>query len=82
MNISNTNKVEDIIKVPSKGIEAYYNQQRVLIGSLDFLNENGIDTSKASHKLEEYRKIHCKPIFLSIDGNLTGIICNARYYKT
>ena len=73
MNVSKINKVENIKKIPSKGIEAYYNQQRVLIGSLDFLNENGIDTSKAFYKLEEYKKIYCKPILVSVNGNLAGL---------
>ena len=39
MNIIDTNKVENIIKIPSKGVETYYNLQRVSIGSLDFFNE-------------------------------------------
>jgi len=73
MNIRNTNKVENIIKIPSKGVVAYYNQQRVLIGSLNFLNENGINTSKAFDILKEYKKIHCKPILVSVNGNLAGL---------
>ena len=76
-NINNinrvTNKVTNIIKVPSKGVEAYYNEKRVLIGSIDFLIENGIDTSIGYDKLDEYKKIHCKPILLSVNGNLTGL---------
>ena len=73
MNICNTNKVTNIIKVQSKGVEAYYNEKRVLIGSLEFLHENGIDTSIAYNKLDEYKKIHCKPILLSVNGDLTGL---------
>ena len=73
MNIRSTNKVEKVNIVTSKGIEAFYNQQRVLIGSIDYLNENGIDISKAAYTLEEYKKIHCKPILISINGNLTGL---------
>lgn len=73
INMSNINKVENIIKIPSKGIEAYYNQQKVLIGSLEFLKESGINTSKAYEILEEYKKIHCKPILISINANLTGV---------
>jgi len=73
MKVSDINKVENIMKIPSKGIEAYYNEQRVLIGSLDFFNENGISTSMAFGILEEYKKIHCKPILVSVNGNLVGI---------
>ena len=73
INNSNADRVENIIKIPSKGIEAYCNQQKVLIGSLDFLNENGINTLEASYKLEEYKKIHCKPILVSVNGNLAGL---------
>ena len=72
ININTTNKVENIIKVTSKGIRAYYNDQKVLIGSIDFLSENSVDISKSFDKLEQYKKLHCKPILLSIDGNLTG----------
>ena len=73
INISKINKIENVIKIPSKGIEAFYNNQKVLIGSLDFLNENGINTSEAFYKLEEYKKIHCKPILVSVNGNLAGL---------
>jgi len=73
MKVSDRNVVKDIINVKSKGIKACYNQQNVLIGSLAFLNENGVDTSKAFEKLEEYRKIDCKPILLSLNGDLTGL---------
>jgi len=73
MHITNTNRVTNIIKVPSKGVEAYYNEERVLIGSVDFLIEKGIDTSIAYDMLDEYKKIHCKPILLSVNGKLAGL---------
>jgi len=72
MKLRNINTVEKVTTVPSKGIEAYYNKQRVLIGSIEFLKENGIDISKASNTLEEYRKIQCKPILVCINGKLTA----------
>jgi len=72
MNISSINKIENITKFPSKGLEAYYNEKRVLIGNITFLNENGVDTSKALDKLEEYQKMHCNAILVSINGKLTG----------
>lgn len=72
-NMNSTNKVKDIIKIPSKGVEAYYNHQKVLIGGLDFINENGVDISNASYILEEYKQMHYKTIILCINGNVTGL---------
>lgn len=72
MDFSNKSKVEKVRTFPSMGIEAYYNEQRVLIGSMEFFEKNCVDISNANDILDQYKKLHSKPILVSISGNFIG----------
>ena len=67
-------KVSDSILIPSKGVKAAYEAHAVIIGSKEFMNENGVNTDEKLESYEDCKRRVLTPIFVSIDGRLTGLI--------
>ncbi|MCX7842148.1 MAG: HAD-IC family P-type ATPase [Clostridia bacterium] len=66
-------KVASSVMLPSKGIVAEYDGQRVLIGRLELMEENGVDVSAWAKKYHEYEKKLYTPVLVSINGSAAGI---------
>ncbi|PAB60386.1 heavy metal translocating P-type ATPase [Anaeromicrobium sediminis] len=67
-------KLESSALLPSKGIEAVYDNQRVIIGNKELMEENTINISKYLNLYIEYEEKLFTPIFISIDNKLRGMI--------
>lgn len=69
-----TSKVKHSILIPSKGVQASYEQHTVLIGNKDFMEENGVDLKQGSEMYMSCEKKLLSPVLVGIDGKLSGII--------
>lgn len=67
-------KVNGSILIPSKGVQASYENHIIRIGSKEFMAENRIDMDDRLEMYNDLEKRLLTPILVSIDGRLTGII--------
>ena len=68
------NKVQSSVLLPSKGIVAQCDNQRVLIGNRRLMQEYDIDISMGLDSYTESEKQFCTPVFVVIENNLVGLI--------
>lgn len=67
-------RVDGSILIPSKGVRAVYSHRPVLIGSLEFMRENGINADDRLDMYADCEKRFLTPVLVSIGGNLSGIL--------
>ncbi|MCY6370259.1 HAD-IC family P-type ATPase [Clostridium ganghwense] len=67
-------KLQSSVLIPSKGISASYNNQDILIGNIDLMQENNINLAPAIEKYNNYKKQCLTPILVSIDNKIISII--------
>ncbi|HEY9785996.1 MAG TPA: heavy metal translocating P-type ATPase [Candidatus Obscuribacterales bacterium] len=67
-------KVEDFEAVSGKGIRAKFGGKRLVLGNERFLSEVGVTIDPLRHETEELRGKGHTVVFLSVDGNLAGLL--------
>lgn len=67
-------KVNSSILIPSRGVQASYENHTVLIGNKIFMDENGIGMDNHLDFYKDCENRLLTPILVSIDAKLTGLI--------
>lgn len=67
-------KVQSSVLIPSKGIEATYDNHKVLIGNSDLFKHKKVDLSLGMEKYLQYIKQLYTVVYVVIDGELCGVI--------
>ncbi len=66
--------VQDFKAVSGKGVETHINGSRILVGSLSFFRESGIDLDGYQEKIDELENKARTVVLLTIDEVVSGII--------
>lgn len=74
MNDYDIAKVQSSVLLPSKGVEAVYDGNSVLIGNQKLMSDHRIDVTKGLKQYEVFEKRLYTPVFISINNRLAGII--------
>lgn len=67
-------KLESSVLLPSKGVEAIYDDKKIIIGNKELMEENGIDITKYIIFYTDSEEKLFTPIFVSIANKLSGMI--------
>ncbi len=68
-------KLKSSVLIPSQGIEAVYDNHKLLIGNIKFFKKKNINITKGISKYKNYEQQFYYPILIAIDNELVGIIC-------
>lgn len=77
-------KIEDPKKfnsITGKGIEAFYKNKRILLGTRKLMKENKIDVSKVENKMNKLEEQGKTAMLVSLDKKLVGVIAVADTLK-
>ncbi|HAL45308.1 MAG: copper-translocating P-type ATPase [Planctomycetes bacterium GWF2_42_9] len=66
-------EVKSFYAIAGKGIIASADGKKILIGSQDIVEENGIDISPLSAKADDLRKQMQTVVFVALDGHIRGL---------
>lgn len=67
-------KITNYTFIPSSGIEADYNNHKILIGNIDFMKIKNINTKIAEADYLNFEENFYTPILVSIDGKLSALL--------
>ncbi|MCX7904080.1 MAG: HAD-IC family P-type ATPase [Caloramator sp.] len=73
-NIEDLKKVESSVYIPSKGISAVYDGNKIIIGNMAMMEEYKINTQKYKDIYETYEKELLTPVFVAINKEICGLI--------
>jgi Cu+-exporting ATPase len=65
---------QDFVAVPGKGVTGTVGGQRVVVGTLSFLAEQGVDVSTLSSRVEEHRRQGHTVVAVATAGRATGLL--------
>lgn len=77
-----SNGMTDFKNIPGKGISCSIDGESVLLGTSAFLKENGISDDKYSYKAQELSSHGKSVMYLSVSGELLGVIAVADSLKS
>ena len=66
--------VKSSVLIPAQGIEAVYDNHKLLIGNIKLFEKKNINLANCIIKYKNYEQQFSYPIFIAIDNKLTGII--------
>lgn len=72
----------NFLAVPGKGVSAVINAERVLVGTVDFLQENGVDTTLIMPAAEEYRRQGKTIMAVAQNTEVIGVVAVADTLRT
>lgn len=78
----NLTEPANFLAVPGKGVSAEINAERVLVGTLDFLQENGFDISPIMPAAEEYRRQGKTIMAVAQNTEVIGVVAVADTLRT
>lgn len=64
----------EFISVPGRGVDTVYNNQKVLVGSLGFIEQRAIDTSKAKEIITKLQDEGKTTILVALNNVIVGVI--------
>lgn len=64
----------DFFVIPGKGVKAVYNGNNIIVGSQDFMKEEGIDTKQAEEIIIKSQREGKTAVLVSLEKDLIGII--------
>ncbi len=70
-------KVDDsteFFAVPGKGVETVYNKNRIFVGNMNFMQENGVDIKGVESSLMSLQEKGKTGVLVALDKELVGII--------
>lgn len=67
-------KVNSSTFIPSTGIEANFENHKILIGNIRLMQSNNINTKIAEIDYYNFERNLCTPLFVSIDGKLCALL--------
>lgn len=70
-------EIEQFTNQRGRGVSALYQEQTILLGSLAFMQEQGIDLSLAESTLEQFTAQAWTPVALAYQGQLQGLFAIA-----
>ncbi len=72
---------KDFSAIPGHGIEAVIGDKRVLLGNIKLMKDRGISLNDMEQKAEDLSEEGKTPLFVAVDGKLSGIIAVADTLK-
>ena len=76
-----TPAVTDFDARSGRGTVGVVEGQRMVLGNLSFLKEEGIDTASVAEKAEELRREGATTVYAAVDGRITGVFAIADQIK-
>lgn len=67
-------KVKSSVLVPSQGIEAIYDNHKLLIGNVKLFEKHRINITNGINKYKQFERDFYYPLFIAVDNKLAGII--------
>ncbi|TBR08532.1 MAG: copper-translocating P-type ATPase [Candidatus Nitrosotenuis sp.] len=64
----------EFVSVPGRGVDAVYDNQKILVGSQGFIIERGIDDSKAKEIIVRLQSEGKTTILVALNGEIIGIL--------
>jgi Cu+-exporting ATPase len=64
----------EFIAVPGKGVETVYNKINILVGNINFMQENGVDVKPAEGSMVQLQEEGKTAVLVALDRELVGII--------
>ncbi len=80
-HIENIPETDEFDSTTGKGVTARINEREVMVGSLEFLDEQGADIGQADKWVEDHEKEGHTVIGISVDSTLSGTIALADTLK-
>jgi Cu+-exporting ATPase len=74
-------KVERFRSVPGKGIEAYFEEKRILLGTRKLMEENGISFNELEAKMRSFEKNGKTAVFVASGKEIIGLVAVADTLK-
>jgi len=64
----------EFFAVPGKGIETVYNKNNILVGNMNFMQENGVDVKPTEESMISLQEEGKTAVLVALDKELVGII--------
>lgn len=74
--------IEQFESITGRGVKGQYHQRTALLGSLDFLKQQGIDGQEFEQVILDYQQQALTPIGLALNGHMVGLMGVADTIKT
>ena len=74
-------KVEKFRSIPGKGIEAYFGEKRILLGTRKLMEENGISFNELEAKMRSFEENGKTAVFVASEKEIIGLVAVADTLK-
>ncbi len=74
-------KVEKFRSIPGKGIEAYFGENRILLGTRKLMEENGISFNEFEAKMRSFEENGKTAVFVASEKEIIGLVAVADTLK-